>query len=540
MAAPSPRAPSSSSSPARSSEANASAQSGLLGTPSKQDASSQAAAAAEGRLASLAAAGAALASEFERLSLNAAESPTGLVYDERNLLHRANYSHFECPERASTIFRVLNEAGLAQRCVRVPAREATDEELRLTHSAEHIDHIKATALDRYGPEEPDSESEDRSTAHPDCKFLDKERDTFVNQHSALAGRLAVGGLLELVDRVVTGQLRNGFAVIRPPGHHAEARAAMGFCLFNNVAVAARAAQHKHPSVRKVCIIDWDVHHGNGTQNLFYDDPSVLYISIHRYQNGTFFPRTGSPKEVGTGAGLGRNINIALPSAGLGDAEYLESFASVVVPACREFGADLTIISAGFDCAAGDPLGGMEVSSECFAHLTHMMMAEDVSRGRLVMALEGGYNTRAISAAVEQCVRVLLGQPLPKLDDAQDLAVSARQQRKMEARREAFRKALKQTLRFHRPYWTCFGAGRPLQPSDEKEDANAGDIVVVDEEQLRTEAETRPTASRVARASRGSPAGPAMAAADVAPSTQTSSPQRSHANDSTTASPRPRE
>jgi histone deacetylase 6 len=158
------------------------------------------------------------------------------------------------------------------------------------HTQEHVAAIHATATFEYKPDELDSETEGDTTLYPDCKFLDS--DTYVNRYSNDAARLAIGGLIELAEAVINGKVRNGFAVIRPPGHHADCVRAQGFCLFNNVAVAAQALRRAHPDVKRLLIVDWDVHHGNGTQAIFYDDPSVLYVSIHRYQNGAFYPHTG--------------------------------------------------------------------------------------------------------------------------------------------------------------------------------------------------------------------------------------------------------
>ena len=176
----------------------------------------------------------------------------------------------------------------------------------------------------------------------------------------MAAALSAGSVIEVVQRVARGELTNAVANVRPPGHHAERATAMGFCFFNNVAVAAKMAQ-RNPQIRKVLILDWDIHHGNATENQFLDDPNVLYISLHRYEGGQFYPGTGAPTVVGEGRGAGRNINIGWPHGGVGDVEYLAAFWHVIMPIATSFAPDLVLVSAGFDSALGDPLGGCCVS-----------------------------------------------------------------------------------------------------------------------------------------------------------------------------------
>jgi histone deacetylase 6 len=311
---------------------------------------------------------------------------TGLVYDERFLLHEAAYHHPEAPSRLRAIWKRLEDRGLVSRCERVPAREATTEELCAVHHPEHVAAIDATAELDHGQLDP---------------------DTYVNRHSARVARLAAGGLVDLVIRVLRGEIQSGLALLRPPGHHAEPDRAAGFCLYNNVAVAARAAQAR--GAKRVLIVDWDLHHGNGTQHSFYADPDVLYFSTHQYP---YYPGTGAADEVGSGDGRGRTVNIPWPM-GMGDAEYLAAFDRVLLPIARSFAADLVLVSAGFDAAAGDPLGGMSVSPAGFANLAARL--QGLCGGRLVLALEGGYNLAAIAASAEACLRVLLGDAPPPLD-----------------------------------------------------------------------------------------------------------------------------
>jgi len=310
--------------------------------------------------------------------------PTGLVDDPRFLDHVAPYGHPEHPGRLKAIRARFEADGLASRCVCVPAREAADEELRRIHTAAHVRAVDATASSDFQALDP---------------------DTYTSRGSAEAARLAAGGLVDLASEVLSGRLANGFALLRPPGHHAEADRAMGFCLYNNVAVAARAVQAAG-SCERVLIVDWDVHHGNGTQHSFWDDPSVLYFSTHQFP---FYPGTGAAEEAGGGKGRGFNVNVPWP-AGMGDADHLSAFDRLLLPIARSFSPDLVLVSAGFDAAAGDLLGGMRVSPGGYAALTERLLS--LADGRLVLALEGGYNLDAIARSAAACLRVLLGEESP--------------------------------------------------------------------------------------------------------------------------------
>ena len=217
--------------------------------------------------------------------------------------------------------------------------------------------------------------------------------------------LAAGGALELADQVASGQLDNAFALTRPPGHHAERDMALGFCLFNNVAIAARYLQ-RHHGIEKVLILDWDVHHGNGTQHTFEDDPSVLYVSLHQYP---YYPGTGAASETGTGRGAGATVNCPMP-AGAGDAEYEHAFVERVLPAIDAFAPQFVLLSAGFDAHVDDPLAQMRLSTSFYGWMTARMLevADRHAGGRLVSLLEGGYDTRALSASVEAHLAGLAG------------------------------------------------------------------------------------------------------------------------------------
>ncbi|KAG5536248.1 hypothetical protein RHGRI_023883 [Rhododendron griersonianum] len=230
-------------------------------------------------------------------------------------------------------------------------------------------------------------------------------DTYANEHSARAARLAAGLCADLASEILSGHAKNGFALVRPPGHHAGIRQAMGFCLHNNAAVAALAAQGV--GAKRVLIVDWDVHHGNGTQEIFDGSKTVLYISLHRHEGGKFYPGTGAAHEVGSMGAEGYCVNVPWSRGGVGDNDYLFAFQHVVLPIASAFSPDFIIISAGFDAARGDPLGCCDVTPSGFAQMTHALNA--LSGGKLLVILEGGYNLRSISSSATAVIKVLLGE-----------------------------------------------------------------------------------------------------------------------------------
>jgi len=228
-------------------------------------------------------------------------------------------------------------------------------------------------------------------------------DTVISSDSYQAACLAAGGALNAVDTVMKGKVKNAFCAVRPPGHHAIRNEAMGFCLFNNVAIAARYAQEKH-KLAKILIIDWDVHHGNGTQDAFYEDPTVMYFSSHRYP---FYPGTGNAQEKGMKEGVGYTINVPL-AASSGDSVYREAYEEMLKPEALKFKPDFIFISAGFDAHEDDPLGGMRVTTEAFAELTRIVKstADECCDGRIVSVLEGGYDLKGLADSVRAHVRIL--------------------------------------------------------------------------------------------------------------------------------------
>ncbi|KAJ8017286.1 hypothetical protein DPEC_G00016270 [Dallia pectoralis] len=326
---------------------------------------------------------------------------TGLVYDQRMMEHHNIWDshHPELPQRIQRIFSLHESLGLVSRCQEIPARLATEAELALCHSLEHIAQIKAT-----------------ETMKPRDLYRlgDEYNSIFISAESYRSARLAAGACFNLAQAVLNGQVRNGAAIVRPPGHHAEKGTACGFCFFNTAALTARYAQSISQKPLRVLILDWDVHHGNGTQHIFEEDESVLYVSLHRYENGTFFPTSEDAdySRVGLGKGTGFNVNIPWNGAKMADAEYLAAFHSVVMPIAREFDPGLVLVSAGFDAARGDPLGGYQVTPEGYAHLTHLLLG--LAGGRVLVILEGGYNLTSISESMSACTSVLLGNPPPAL------------------------------------------------------------------------------------------------------------------------------
>jgi acetoin utilization deacetylase AcuC-like enzyme len=307
----------------------------------------------------------------------------GYVYDPVYLRHDTG-SHPENGARLEAIKLHLEQTGLLEGMVSVEPRPASVEELLLVHDRPHISLVADTAQRGGG-------------------WLDP--DTYVSPGSYEAALYAAGGSIAAVEAVMTGELSGVFTLVRPPGHHATPHQAMGFCLFNNIAVAARYALEQY-DLERVAIIDFDVHHGNGTQAAFNDDPRVLYVSTHE---SPFYPGTGDVDETGRGVAVGTKINIPLP-AGCGDVEYTAAFEQVVVPVVERFGPQFIFVSAGYDAHWADPLAMMQVSTSGFARLEEIIrgLADGQCAGRQVLCLEGGYDLRALAASVKATFDVLLG------------------------------------------------------------------------------------------------------------------------------------
>jgi len=306
---------------------------------------------------------------------------TGIIWDERYLLHDTGPAHPERPERLRAIDQMLQNSEIGKKVVKIEPRMATEEEVALIHSLDYVRTVAAT-------------SGETSQLDP---------DTVASPKSYEAALLAAGGLLQSVDAVVSEEHDNAFAFVRPPGHHAERERAMGFCLFNNVAIAAEYAR-KHHGLERVFIMDYDVHHGNGTQWAFYDRPDIFYCSTHRYP---FYPGTGALADEGKAKGKGYTRNFTF-SGGQGDLEYDSCFEKEVLPLARDFNPDLILISAGYDAHERDPLGGMNVSAAGFGHMTKGLIevADRVCGGRVVAVLEGGYDLKGLADSVEASLQAM--------------------------------------------------------------------------------------------------------------------------------------
>ncbi|KAK5304086.1 Histone deacetylase hda1 [Exophiala xenobiotica] len=354
--------------------------------------------------------------------LPVSQLPTGLCYDDRMRYHAevaatsGENVHPEDPRRIYYIYKELCEAGLVDDkkypsmvdmpLLRIDAREATRDECLLVHTRDHYEFVKSTA------------------ELSDEKLIDLSDDTnmdsiYFNALSYFSSKLSAGAAIETCRAVFSRKVKNAIAVIRPPGHHAEVDRTMGFCLFNNVCIASKVCQSDFgDECRKILIVDWDVHHGNGCQKAFYQDPNILYISLHVHMNGMFYPsgNEGDMFHCGEGPGLGKNVNIPWPTKGMADGDYMYAFQNVVMPIATEFDPDFVIVASGFDAAAGDELGGCYVTPPCYAHMTHMLMS--LAGGKIAVCLEGGYNFHAISKSALAVTRVLMGEPPDRVSSTQ--------------------------------------------------------------------------------------------------------------------------
>lgn len=308
----------------------------------------------------------------------------GLVRDERFLAHHTGLHHVETPRRLSAISSMLDASGLGSTCRILAPRFAAIDELCLVHTESHIEKILDTAGEKL-------------------RYLDP--DTVTSEQSCVAAFLAAGGCIAAVDEVMSGSLDAVFALVRPPGHHAERGRQMGFCLFNNVAVAAAYALRAH-GLKRVLIVDWDVHHPNGTQHIFESTPDVLLFSTHRFP---FFPGTGAVTETGCGEGQGYTVNVPLPARAT-DADYAHIFSTILDPVAREYAPELVLVSAGFDSHRDDPIGGMLVSEDGFAFMTDTVMriADACCGGKAVFVLEGGYDLGALRTSVHSVLETIRG------------------------------------------------------------------------------------------------------------------------------------
>jgi acetoin utilization deacetylase AcuC-like enzyme len=306
---------------------------------------------------------------------------TGIVKDSRYLNHASGASHPESPERLASIYEMLDNPHISWKYVDIEPREARYDEIAYVHTPSYINYIAGTA-------------------GKNCVFLDS--DTIAGPDTYEIAKLAVGGLCNAIDAVMTGEVDNAFALVRPPGHHADVENSAGFCVFNNVAIGAMHAMKKH-GLKKILIVDWDLHHGNGTQNIFYSDRRVLYFSTHQYPH---YPGTGSLHEIGSGQALGYTVNVPL-RPGAVNGTFITAFRRVLEPIAQAFEPELILISAGFDTYYQDPLGSMRVTPEGFAAMARVLLniADKCCAGRVVAVLEGGYHimglVRSVKATLEE-------------------------------------------------------------------------------------------------------------------------------------------
>jgi acetoin utilization deacetylase AcuC-like enzyme len=309
---------------------------------------------------------------------------TGFVYHADYLKHEMGFGHPESPDRLRAVVSRLEKDGLLDRLTWIEAAAAADEWITQVHAPPYVANLKTRA--------------------PVSGYASLDPDTSLSPGSLPAAYLAVGGTLAAADAIMASRVDNAFCAVRPPGHHAERDRAMGFCLFNNVAIAARYVQRRY-GIGRALIVDWDVHHGNGTQHTFYSDPSVLFFSTHQYPH---YPGTGRASERGEGQGEGLTINVPM-SPGQGDEEYREVFERILVPATDAFKPEFVLISAGFDAHRDDPLAGMGLTEDGYAALSRIVLgiARRHSHGRVLSCLEGGYNLNALSASVERHLLALL-------------------------------------------------------------------------------------------------------------------------------------
>nr|MEE4268802.1 histone deacetylase [Candidatus Krumholzibacteria bacterium] len=307
---------------------------------------------------------------------------TAIVHDPENIAHH-HLDHPERPERYQAILEALSNRGLLERMADVPLREATSEEMARVHDHVLVSRIEEALLKGGGMLDP---------------------DTYCTPASWDIARRAAGGLTDLCLAVARGEAANGLAVLRPPGHHVTRTVSMGFGLINLAAIAARALQDAQVASR-IAIVDFDVHHGNGTEDIFADDPTVFYASTHQYPH---YPGTGRARDTGTGAGTGTTLNIPL-AAGTGDDEFLAAYRENILPAVENFAPDFLLVSAGYDAHRDDPLAGLEVSDEGFQLLEEelMALAHRCCGGKIVMNLEGGYHLEALGRCVGHSAARLL-------------------------------------------------------------------------------------------------------------------------------------
>ncbi|KAI5754266.1 hypothetical protein M8J77_007296 [Diaphorina citri] len=384
-----------------------------------------------------------------QLSKDLIMKPTGIIYDDSMTQHVCLWdpNYPECPERYSRVMQRCKELGLVQRCKFIQPREATQEEILKKHTIEQIELLATTEGST------DVDALEQLSSHYDA--------IYIHPSSYKLSLLSAGSTIELVDNICRGEIKNGMAVIRPPGHHAMKSEYCGYCFFNNVALAAQHALD-NTSVSRVLIVDWDVHHGQATQQMFYNDNRVVYFSIHRYEHGTFWPnlRESEYDHIGEGIGKGYNFNIPLNKTHMKDADYMAVFHQVLLPmvaeyepdliivsagydaaiGCLEFAPDLILISAGYDSALADEKGEMDITPACYAHLLNSLTG--FAQGKVAVILEGGYCLKSLAEGAALTLRALLDDPSPNFET-------------LGTPSESITETILNCIYEHRPYWNCY-------------------------------------------------------------------------------------
>lgn len=354
----------------------------------------------------------------------------GYTYDSAMLDHKPGVgdaaTHPECPERLEAVYELFTAFKLDERCQRIVHSAANVSELLMEHDENYLSSLHC----------PNVEGGDAALSG----------DIYISEKSCEVAAIAAGCTLHLSKAVMNGEVGSGIALVRPPGHHAERSTAAGFCLVNNIAVAAKWIKQQYPDAR-IMIIDFDIHHGNGTQKSFYDDDSVLFISIHKFDQGKFYPSAadGGANFIGEGKGIGYNINVPFNNGKMCDADYFAVFQSIVLPIAYSFAPTVVLVSAGFDAGINDRLGNYSLSPQAFGHFIQLL--RPLAKGRLILSMEGGYNIWTLKYGVVMCIKALLGDPLPAMQFA-------------EACREA-KETINEVLEVLRPFWPVLHIVLPL-------------------------------------------------------------------------------
>ncbi|KAK2951733.1 putative Polyamine deacetylase HDAC10 [Blattamonas nauphoetae] len=398
---------------------------------------------------------------------------TTIWYNPICLQHRGEDPRFECPERLEAIISHLEASSLIKKCVVRAGHAATDDDILLCHSSEHLSRINSH---QFSKDAPQFEYINRVNPVEATKEQLSKDSTYISQHSMEASRVSIGSCLEGVDMVLhglrDGNSPNGFVLCRPPGHHSETNSAQGFCLFNNIAIAAQYAVNQlkqlfpdNPLKHRVLVFDWDVHHGNGTEEIFYHSPEVCYVSTHLFGDKRFYPYTGAIESIGSDIGRGYNVNIPFQTVNVGDSDFLRVIDEIIVPIANEFAPSVVLVSAGFDIMEGDSVGRLLVSPKGLHAMTSRLLTGiPCIQGRLLCVLEGGYSHNILAEGVCGVLQALLGDPFVPYDvlvnpdeeqvDLDDslIGINPNVAKRVRASVDETIQKVKTHLS---PYWSCF-------------------------------------------------------------------------------------